>query len=77
MTAIVTGYRLDDWGFDSWQEFFFSYPSNVQINWGLFTQTPIQWVLGRKASLGVMWLQHGADRSPPSSAEIRLLAWTL
>jgi hypothetical protein len=34
------------------------------------TQPPIQWVPGA-VSLGIKWLGHEADHSPPSSAKIK------
>jgi hypothetical protein len=34
------------------------------------TQPPIQWMPG-SLSLGVKWLRHEADHSPPSSAEVK------
>jgi hypothetical protein len=34
------------------------------------TQHPIQWVLG-ELSLGIKWLEHEADHSPPSSTEVK------
>jgi hypothetical protein len=38
------------------------------------TQTPVQWLPGA-FSLGVKWLGHEADHSPPSSAEVKN-AWS-
>jgi hypothetical protein len=38
------------------------------------SQPPVQWVQGA-LSLGVKWLRHEADHSPPSSAEVKN-AWS-
>jgi hypothetical protein len=38
------------------------------------TQPPLQWVPGT-LSLGVKWLGHEADHSPPSSAKVKN-AWS-
>jgi hypothetical protein len=64
------GYRLDDQGFDFQQGleiFLFSTASRPALG---TTQPPIQWV-PETLSLGVKWLRHEVDHSPPSSAEVK------
>ena len=42
------------------------FPKNVHIDCRA-TQSPIQWI-PRDLSLGIKWLGHGVDLSPPSSS---------
>jgi hypothetical protein len=66
----MLGYRLDDQGFESQQGleiFLFATMSRMAL-WP--TQPPVQWIPGA-LSLGVKWLGHEADHSPPSSAEVK------
>jgi hypothetical protein len=70
--GIALGYGLDDrvLGFDSRRGlgiFLFSTASRPALG---STQPPIQWVPGA-LSLGVKRLGREADRSPPSSADVK------
>jgi hypothetical protein len=71
-TSIATCYGLDDWGV--WvpspgmvKNFLFFMLSRLNLG---STQPPILWVLG-SLSLGVRWLVHEADHSPPTGAEVK------
>jgi hypothetical protein len=67
--GIVTDCGLDDQGSNpggSW-EFFTVTLSKPALG---PTQPPIQWIPGA-LSLGVKWLGHGADHSPPSGVEVK------
>jgi hypothetical protein len=67
---IVLGYRLDDWGFESQQGlgiFLFTTTSRLAVG---PTQPPNQWA-PVALSLGIKWMGHEADHSPPSSAEVK------
>jgi hypothetical protein len=66
----MLGYRLDDWGFESWQELgilLFATASRLGLG---PTQPPIQQVLV-SLSLGVKWPGREADHSPLSIAEVK------
>jgi hypothetical protein len=70
----ATGWTIGVQGFDSWRGlgiFLFTTMSRTALR---PTQPPIQWVPGA-LSLGVKWLGHEADHSPPSGAEVRN-AWS-
>jgi len=68
--CVTLGYRLDDWGFKSWQGlgiFLFTTASKLAPG---PTQCPIQWVPGA-LSLEVKQLGCEADNSYPSSAKVK------
>jgi hypothetical protein len=65
----VLGYRLDDWGFVSWQGH--GIFLITMSRWALGpTHPPIQWIPGA-LSLGVKWPGCEADHSPPSSSKVK------
>jgi hypothetical protein len=69
-TGIALSYGLDDWGFESRQRlriFLFSTSSRPALG---PTQPPIQWVRG-VFSLGIKRLGREADRSLPSTDEVK------
>jgi hypothetical protein len=72
---MVLSYRLDDQEFKSCQGlgiiFLFITMSRLVLG---PTQSTIQWLSGA-LSLGVKWLGHEADLSPPSNAKIKN-AWS-
>jgi hypothetical protein len=65
----ATGWMIGVLRFDFWQGLgmFLTTASRMVLG---PTQSPIQWVPGA-LSLGVMWLGHEADHSPPSSAKVK------
>jgi hypothetical protein len=63
------GYGLDDREFESWQGLGIFFITTFRPDLGP-TQPPIQWIPGA-LSLGEKRPGHEADRSPPSSAEVK------
>jgi hypothetical protein len=64
------GWTIRVLGFNSWQGmgiFLFITASRMVLG---CTQPPIQWVPGA-LSMGVKWLGHEANHSPPSSAKVK------
>jgi hypothetical protein len=66
----ATGWMIRVLGFNCWWGlgiFLFTTTSRAALG---PTQPPIEWVPGA-LSLGVKWLGHEADHSPPSSAKVK------
>ena len=65
--VIATAYGLEGPGIESWWGRDFPQPSKLALR---PTQPPVQWVPGLSRE-GKVRPGHGADPSPPSSAEVK------
>jgi hypothetical protein len=67
--SIVAGNRMDGQGSIPGMAKIFLFSATSRLALGP-THLPIQWV-PRAISLGVKWLEHEADHSPPSCTEVK------